>query len=590
MSYCIAWKKDNHVFMVAESAISTITDNIESDISTFGEVQGLYGQYYVQEGKLKILRVHENFIVGFAGDASIAEEFCEQLHNMGNLLNLQIIKEVLLCNYVGLEVSAIIIETGSSPKLYLFDGEAFTAVDECEIGIAKENPLFTQDVKSILNHFYQPNIDYHDYLALIIGELQCYSLRNNCIREGYGGTFYGVSVGTKISWLRDCAYYIFDKDIQQGDFISVISRQNSVFTTSATSDRTLFLLNQIKDLDIWNDLYARRSIIKSVHTKNPYYLFLYSKHYNVLFYIKANCESQQLFYKRWIKRNSNSVYCAFAFPPELIDLCLEYSSTAERIPALIELPSIPVPYISHESALLSCDIHSEKVVSENLHMDFDFSAHEYNNYDSSAVRIIKNRIRNFHNLVLIDYRYFYNTFKDVYNRYNGIREMNIEQIDLATIVSLFTVQIADKNFKNYLLVFVKPVAMDSSIEEYSLENIISQNSNCVFIEVNDFSGDFCGTLYQLMKNYYLNDDFFHLDKFVLIADNPKVNDLLLVIAPQVNYCDPHPDILLVRNLNGETEMDGCLRYAVMENWVAALFGISLDEMGELDAWLENNEC
>ena len=167
--------------------------------------------------------------------------------------------------------------------------------------------------------------------------------------------------------------------------------------------------------------------------------------------------------------------------------------------------------------------------------------------------------------------------------------MNIEQIDLATIVSLYIGQIAEKDFTKYLLVFVKPSAMDSSIEEYSLENIILQYTNCVFIEANDFSGDFCGTLYQLMKNYYLNDNFFHLDKFVIIADNPEVNELLLVITPQVNYCDPNPDILLVRNLNGDTAMDGCLRYAVMENWVATLFGISLYEMGELDAWLENNE-
>lgn len=589
MSYCIAWKKDNHVFMIAESAISTIADNIESDISTFGEVQGLYGQYYVQEGKLKILRVHENFIVGFAGDASIAEEFCEQLHNMSDLLNLQIMEEILLCNYVGLELSAIIVEKGSFPKIHLFDGKTFSTVDECEIGIGKENPLFTRDVKSILNEFYRPGIDYHDYLAIVIGELQCYSLRNNCICEGYGGTFYGVSVNTKIRWFRDSAYYVFDKDIQQGDFISVINRQNSVFTTSVSSDRTLFLLNRIKDLDIWNDLYARHSIIKSVHTKNPYYLFVYSKYYNVLFYIKANCESQHLFYKRWIKRNSGSVYCAFAFHPYLMDLCSEYSSITERMPSLIEIPAFSVPYISHERALLSCDIRNEKVVSENLYMDFDFSAHEYNNYDSSAVRIVKNMVRNFHNLILIDYRYFYNTFKEVYNRYSGIREMNIEQIDLATIVSLYIGQIAEKDFTKYLLVFVKPSAMDSSIEEYSLENIISQYTNCVFIEANDFSGDFCGTLYQLMKNYYLNDNFFHLDKFVIIADNPEVNELLLVITPQVNYCDPNPDILLVRNLNGDTAMDGCLRYAVMENWVAALFGISLYEMGELDAWLENNE-
>ena len=79
-------------------------------------------------------------------------------------------------------------------------------------------------------------------------------------------------------------------------------------------------------------------------------------------------------------------------------------------------------------------------------MDFDFSAHEYNNYDSSAVRIVKNMVRNFHNLILIDYRYFYNTFKEVYNRYSGIREMNIEQIDLATTVSLYIGQIAEKDF------------------------------------------------------------------------------------------------------------------------------------------------
>ena len=36
-------------------------------------------------------------------------------------------------------------------------------------------------------------------------------------------------------------------------------------------------------------------------------------------------------------------------------------------------------------------------------------------------------------------------------------------------------------------------------------------------------------------------------------------------------------------------MHECLRYAVTENWIPALLGISLYEMGELDAWLENNK-
>ena len=50
MSYCIAWKKNEQVFMLSESAISSFEDDIQAGISTFGEVQGLYGKYYVQEG------------------------------------------------------------------------------------------------------------------------------------------------------------------------------------------------------------------------------------------------------------------------------------------------------------------------------------------------------------------------------------------------------------------------------------------------------------------------------------------------------------------------------------------------------------
>ena len=63
MSYCIAWKKNEQVFMLSESAISSFEDDIQAGISTFGEVQGLYGKYYVQEGLLKIIKINDNRIV-----------------------------------------------------------------------------------------------------------------------------------------------------------------------------------------------------------------------------------------------------------------------------------------------------------------------------------------------------------------------------------------------------------------------------------------------------------------------------------------------------------------------------------------------
>lgn len=68
MSYCIAWKKNEQVFMLSESAISSFEDDIQAGISTFGEVQGLYGKYYVQEGLLKIIKINDDFVLGVSGD------------------------------------------------------------------------------------------------------------------------------------------------------------------------------------------------------------------------------------------------------------------------------------------------------------------------------------------------------------------------------------------------------------------------------------------------------------------------------------------------------------------------------------------
>lgn len=83
--------------------------------------------------------------------------------------------------------------------------------------------------------------------------------------------------------------------------------------------------------------------------------------------------------------------------------------------------------------------------------------------------------------------------------------------------------------------------------------------------------------------------FFHLDKFVIAADNIKVNGLLSAITPEFNFGNSNPDIVLIRNMNGMTAMDGRFRYAVIDYWIVAAFGIPFESLGMLDALLEN-EC
>ena len=47
MTYCRAWKKEEKVYMVADSAISKIKEEDFSPESTFGEEHRVYDKFYI---------------------------------------------------------------------------------------------------------------------------------------------------------------------------------------------------------------------------------------------------------------------------------------------------------------------------------------------------------------------------------------------------------------------------------------------------------------------------------------------------------------------------------------------------------------
>ena len=588
MSYCIAWKKNEQVFMLSESAISSFEDDIQAGISTFGEVQGLYGKYYVQEGLLKIIKINDDFVLGVSGDVPTIIELLTHVYSLREMLTLEILRNIITNNYQDRGISAIVVEKGRHPQIYLFEENRFSCTDRCEIGAGRKNAFFSADINQIIDQEYAGG-DEHDYLAKVIGCAQCYSIKNRCIQEGYGGTFYGVVIGSKIEWFRDMGYYIFKKDIQDGFFTSVINRRDSVFSTSNFSDHTIFMLNFLMDKEVWENPYFKRAVMKSLHTKNPFYFFIYSSYYHVAFYIRMNSESQNFFLKRWIKRNNDDVYCAFAFRPELEEMCVKYANETSKLPTLVELPSIREPYMPHELAKSFCDIPDRLSSDVQKHMDFDFSLYSVPGYDLNCIVPIKRAISEYHNLVLVDFHYFYSVCNEIYGRYHKLHDIDVSKMDLRPLVSLFLNQIAENDFDKYLLVFVKEVGRSECLDGVDLSCLLTTYKNVEFIEVPNFETDLCGTLFLLFKNYYLNDRFFHLDKFVIAADNIKVNELLSAITPEFNLGNSNPDIVLIRNMNGMTAMDGRFRYAVIDYWIVAAFGIPFKSLGILDALLEN-EC
>lgn len=114
----------------------------------------------------------------------------------------------------------------------------------------------------------------------------------------------------------------------------------------------------------------------------------------------------------------------------------------------------------------------------------------------------------YHNLVLVDFHYFYSVCNEIYGRYHKLHDIDVSKMDLRPLVSLFLNQIAENDFDKYLLVFVKEVGRSECLDGVDLSCLLTTYKNVEFIEVPNFETDLCGTLFLLFKNYYLNDRFF----------------------------------------------------------------------------------
>ena len=294
--------------MIADTAISMNVDKLESERNSFGEIQGLYRDYYVQEGKLKIYKITDKLAISYSGDVSQSIEIIETVYNMIpdkkdiSLEDLKKLMNKIENSFNTCAVELIFIFSDKYGKyIYKFSNGKFDKCDYAEIGNGKSIPYFSEHIKSIINEFYNINQTPEYYLSMIISVIQCYIMRNNTFKHGVGGVMTGVMLGNKVKWFRDHEYYIFDDDIRDADTVSVVVRNNSVFSSSDIDGGIRYMINSIIDKDMWENLYKREAIVKSLNTKNAFYYTFYSKKYNVAYFMEVNGCVHNSCFRRYVR-------------------------------------------------------------------------------------------------------------------------------------------------------------------------------------------------------------------------------------------------------------------------------------------------
>ncbi len=582
MTYCLAWKKDKRVYLIADSALSSKKDFIQKDITTFGEVSGLYGQDYIQDIKLKIYSINSKLAVTFEGDVDIFEEIVEYIYQMINSTSIKDIFRDIEGTYGGqdLNIQLIFVLYDTKNRIFLFDGNHIIEKDDfAEIGSGKDITGLSHNIKSFINYIYPFTLDKNEYLAAIIAYTQLYMLKNDTFRYGVGGVIYGIYLDTKIHWFRDLEYYLYDDGVEIGDTVSVISRYSSVFSSSGVTRGSRFFLNTYTDSDLYYDIYYRRGIIRSLDNINSFYYVFYSNKYNTIHFVNTNGESQNSCFRKWTKRDINKTEYAYLFD-RFFAIHLE-----NNIGDDIMKPDFSITHAKLANYLPHDEVKKQLVQegrNEHRKFDYDFQRLKYKKQIQKLVHSIRENIKKYYNLVLIDYTFFCNAVEEKISLYK-FSNIDISKLSLEMLRDGFMQQLVETTFDKYKFVVIKDLDDNREIDGMCMTTWFKQYDNCTIIDTKNAEKELLNASISILKEYYLNDDFFHLDKLVLILDDSEIDKMLALCVPEINYKNDNPDIILVRNINGYTKMFCGLRHIDIDYLIPIMLGLTMNQIGFLES-------
>lgn len=584
MTYCVAWKKFDKAFMIADSAISSFKSDINSEYSSFGERQGLYNQYFVYESALKIIKINESIAVCYSGDKKEAEEAIESIKVSIKFFSLIEVLENLKSTYGYGKKSfeLLIICYEDKNKIYHFKGDVYYEVERfIDIGSGRDIQELSDSLKNFIYNNEELMDECEPHLAGVISYIQSISMKNNFYDFGVGGAFFGLYVDRKINWCKDLHYYIYNNDVYDVKTVSIISRYDGVYSASGFDSSIKYFYNQGSNQEILSDLYFQEGIRKSLNTSIPDYFIFYSPIYNVIYILNIKKWSHNTRFRMWIMRQEENTKFTFAFDPLFRTMLISDESSKKLCLDFYNVLFSEKDFIPREEFV---NKYLETKNVPDLKDEFDYDLRHYKvDFSYNNFKIIHDTVLKFRNIIIVDYEFICNIISEKFELYKE-SGLTMEMLDFAKLVEKFLPNIASSNFNDYGVYIVKDSNVNRSINDFSMDEWFNSYPNFHFIidMDNNYRKELSGIVFEAIKNYYFEELFFHIDKIIIACDDADINEILS-IAPKINFEKSSPDIILIRNFNGLSVMDGRFRYIVIDYEVGHMFGLNIDKIGQLES-------
>lgn len=233
MTYCVAWKYNNNIYMVGDSATTRSGDPLTGTTS-IGQLQKNDQNMTVEESALKIVPVSPHCVIAMAGDVRSCIKMATFIRD-----NYQ--QELPLNSLLKMAITSIGPLTG---ECHLLIGQHLNGVAELHewrsndyeklIDIIEFSDIGSADyytktfTKDIITKYICPIQQPLFMLPFATGLLMSHSAHANLIKSGVGGCVFGIELSSKgYQWQPDTTYLFYRKDLTISDAVVTAVRNDS---------------------------------------------------------------------------------------------------------------------------------------------------------------------------------------------------------------------------------------------------------------------------------------------------------------------------------------------------------------------------
>ncbi len=217
MTFVVAWKYQNELFCIADTAI-THPRQPGNPVSSFGESQHKQDDgHTVEETGAKIFRLSDNIAIAYSGVVDDARRFIKLLKGKIGLapipkLITEIYREISIQGDISLELIILDNSSSTNPEMIVWKSETpDDPIIDCEffsIG-SLTGSIHSDMILTLQKYMQEYRLPLDDYLAISLGISQTFVIHNNLMQYYAGGAFFGIHLSSnRLKWQDDITYIL----------------------------------------------------------------------------------------------------------------------------------------------------------------------------------------------------------------------------------------------------------------------------------------------------------------------------------------------------------------------------------------------